>query len=221
VAKRSYHQYCGLAAALDVVAERWAMLVIRDLTPGPRRFSDLFDGLPGIATDVLAERLRSLEAAGAVRQRRLRYPAPANVYELTDRGRELAAIGGRLAEWGQDLLPSPEGTDYRLNPRWALQSMVAGYRGEAPEGGYVFEIDGDELTVAVTDGSASVAYGPVDDPLVRVTCSARAFFRMARQPSSTAALPASVKVAGEVADLRALLEAMPLTVGTSRPRQPA
>ena len=64
--KRTYQQYCGLAAALDVVGERWALLIVRDLAPGPRRFTDLLEGLPGIATDMLAERLRALEAAGAV-----------------------------------------------------------------------------------------------------------------------------------------------------------
>ena len=83
MARRSYHQYCGLAAALDVVGERWALLIIRDLAPGPRRFTDLFAGLPGIATDVLADRLRSLEAAGAVRLRAIRHPVPAKLYELT------------------------------------------------------------------------------------------------------------------------------------------
>lgn len=197
------------------------MLVVRDLTPGPRRFSDLFDGLPGIATDVLAERLRSLEAAGAVRQRRLRYPAPANVYELTDRGRELAEVGAALARWGQELLPAPDGSGFRMNPRWALQSMVAGYEGSLPDADYVFEIDGDELTVRIRGSVASLAYGPVDDPLVRVTCPSRAFFRFARQPSTVEALPASVRVEGDRADLRALVEAMPLTVGAGRPRQPA
>src|SRR5262245_22293208 len=119
MARRSYQQYCGLAAALDVVGERCALLIVRDLTPGPRRFSDLFAGLPGIATHVLADRLRSLEAAGAVRLQTIRHPVPAKLYELTARGRDLAAIASSLARWGAPLLASPPPPDARLNPRWA------------------------------------------------------------------------------------------------------
>ena len=121
--KRSYAQYCGLAAALDVVGERWALLIVRDLVPGPRRFTDLFDGLPGISTDLLTDRLRSLETAGAVRRREVRTPVPAQLYELTDRGTELARLAGRLAKWGAPMLPDiADAGDRVVNARWILQS---------------------------------------------------------------------------------------------------
>ena len=183
VAKRSYQQYCGLAAALDVVGERWAMLVVRDLVPGPRRFTDLFDGLPGIATDVLAERLRSLEAAGAVEQRTVRHPAPAKVYALTDRGRELARIGGDLAGWGMSLLPAAPDDAHRTNPRWALQTMALAYRGGLPAGEYRWTIGEDELSLHVADGAdgpvATIEYGHgAASPVLDVRCTPRAFFAL-------------------------------------------
>src|SRR3569623_3393230 len=97
---RSYAQYCGLAQALDVVGERWTLLVVRELLLGPRRFGDLMTGLPGISTDLLTARLRSLEAVGAVRRRRLPPPASVQVYELTEFGQGLRKVLSGLAAWG-------------------------------------------------------------------------------------------------------------------------
>jgi DNA-binding HxlR family transcriptional regulator len=183
MAKRSYQQFCGLAAALDVVGERWAMLVVRDLVPGPRRFKDLFDGLPGIATDMLADRLRSLEAAGAVEQVTLRHPAPAKVYALTDRGHELARIGADLAGWGMALLPSVPDDAHRTNPRWALQTMTRSYAGGLDDGEYRWTIDDEQLSVVVGGGddepTATVAYGHGDSrPVLEVRCPADVFFAL-------------------------------------------
>ena len=82
---RTYGQYCGLAQALDLVGERWALLVVRELVLGPKRFTDLLDGLPGI-NNILATRLRQLERAGVVARNRLPPPAASSVYELTEYG---------------------------------------------------------------------------------------------------------------------------------------
>src|SRR5258708_22722673 len=84
VAVRSYGQFCGLARALELVGERWALLIIRDLLVGPRRFTDLRQGLPRIPTNVLSDRLKELEQAGIVRRRVLPRPAASVVYELTE-----------------------------------------------------------------------------------------------------------------------------------------
>src|ERR1700685_1656521 len=86
---RSYGDACGVARALDVVGERWALLVVRELLLGPKRFTDLRSGLPHVGTDVLAQRLRELEQAGIIPRTQLAPPAPARVYELTARGTEL------------------------------------------------------------------------------------------------------------------------------------
>src|SRR5919106_2897508 len=102
--RRGYGQYCAVASALDVVGERWTLLIVRDLFLGPKRYTDLRTGLPGIATDLLTARLRTLESAGLVRRRTLPRPAPATVYELTERGRLLGPVLRGLAQVGFTLL---------------------------------------------------------------------------------------------------------------------
>lgn len=104
MAQRSYRQYCPIAHALDAVGDRWALLVVRDLLLGPKRFGDLRAGLPGIATNVLADRLKGLEAAGVVVRRKLPPPAGSMVYELTPYGRGLEGTLVALAAWGRQTL---------------------------------------------------------------------------------------------------------------------
>jgi DNA-binding HxlR family transcriptional regulator len=102
--KRSYGQYCTVARALDVVGERWTLLLVRELSTGPKRFKDLLEGLPGIGTNLLAARLKKLEGEGIVRRATLPPPAGSNVYELTDLGGSLepvivASRGGGRGCW--------------------------------------------------------------------------------------------------------------------------
>src|SRR5438270_11175760 len=98
--KRQYDQYCAVASALDIIGERWAMLVVRELLPGPKRFVDLEAGLPGIGTNTLTTRLDELERTAVVARRRLPAPSAATVYELTDWGRDLGPIVQAIARWG-------------------------------------------------------------------------------------------------------------------------
>ena len=98
--RRTYGQSGGLAQALEIIGERWALLIVRDLLEGPRRFTDLRSGLPRIATNVLSARLKQLETAGVVRRRVLPRPDGSVVYELTDYGRELEDVVDSLARWG-------------------------------------------------------------------------------------------------------------------------
>ena len=100
MATRTYGQFCGLARAMELVGERWGLLVVRDLVVGPKRFTDLRRGLPRIPTNILAARLKELEAAGIVRRRLLPRPAAGVVYELTEYGQELEDIVLRLGLWG-------------------------------------------------------------------------------------------------------------------------
>src|ERR671933_1041184 len=97
---RSYDQFCGIARALDLVGERWALLIVRDLILGPKRFTDLRRGLPGIGTNVLAARLKELERGGVIRRRTLPPPAASVVYELTEYGRALEGPLLALGRWG-------------------------------------------------------------------------------------------------------------------------
>jgi DNA-binding HxlR family transcriptional regulator len=98
--KRSYGDPCGIARALDLVGERWALLVVRELLLGPKRFTDLRAGLPNLSADVLSQRLRELEQAGVARRAKLPPPAGARVYELTEWGKELEPVVISLGRWG-------------------------------------------------------------------------------------------------------------------------
>src|SRR5438132_8507698 len=104
---RSYQQFCPAARALDVVGERWSLLVVRDLLTGPKRYTDLQAGLPGIGPNVLADRLRSLEGAGLIAKRRLPPPAASTVYELTELGSGLRPVLTALFGWGLRLVGAP------------------------------------------------------------------------------------------------------------------
>ena len=154
MAKRSYEQYCPLACALDLLGERWTLLVVRDLIAGPKRYTDLHRGLPGLATDLLTERLRALEEAGLVRRRELPPPSPAMVYELTERGRELEPAIIALARFGLGLLGASPSPDVMPQPdRFGLLLRLLFKPDRAPgtPETWVFESDGAKLALTVSD----------------------------------------------------------------------
>lgn len=122
---RSYGQYCGLARALDVVGERWALLVARELLDGPRRYNELLNGLPGIATNLLVERLRSLEADGVVRR------LDDGRYALTPWGEGLHEAIYALGRWAGPLMARPRGED-QFRPNWLGHMVVARFEGTDP-----------------------------------------------------------------------------------------
>jgi DNA-binding HxlR family transcriptional regulator len=128
MARRSYRQFCGLAKALDIVGERWTLLIVRNLLLGPRRYSDLLDELPGVTTNLLAKRLQELEAAGLVEKERLPPPVPAVLYRLTADGAALEPAIMELARWGGRYLDRPRAGD-TVNVGWGLLSMKRRYRG--------------------------------------------------------------------------------------------
>ena len=122
---RSYEQYCGLARALDVVGERWSLLVVREMLEGPRRYNELMSGLPGIATNLLVERLRSLEADGVVRR------LDDGRYALTPWGEDLHEAVYALGRWAGPLMARPRGEDH-FRPNWLRHMMVARFEGVDP-----------------------------------------------------------------------------------------
>jgi DNA-binding HxlR family transcriptional regulator len=161
VTTRSYQQHCGVARALDIVGERWALLVVRELVLGPKRFTDLRQGLPGIATNVLSQRLKEMERDGIIARRVLPPPAASTVYELTEYGRELEPIMLQLGAWAAKTLG--ERTPYAtLRGEWLMVALKAMLRPEAAKGvdaviAVVFE-DG-AFTVRLADGSLEVSPG--------------------------------------------------------------
>jgi len=165
--KRSYGQFCGVSRALDVVGERWTLLVVRELIMGPRRYKDLADTLSGIGTNLLAARLRDLEAQGLIGRRKLPPPAGSTVYELTAFGRELEPIVFALGRWGRKLL-APELGDQIFNGRWLLFALKANFIAAQARGvREIYELRiGDEATVhaEVRDGNLEVREGPAEEP---------------------------------------------------------
>jgi DNA-binding HxlR family transcriptional regulator len=152
--KRSYGQHCTVARALDVVGERWTLLMVRELSTGPKRFKDLLGGLPGIGTNLLAGRLKALEGEGIVRRATLPPPAGSNVYELTALGRELEPVILALSRWGARLLEAPGEAD-EVRAGWtavALRSALAEGASGGHPGTYGFRIDGEAFHVRVADG---------------------------------------------------------------------
>ena len=157
---RSYQDACGMAHALDLVGERWAMHVVRELMLGPKRYSDLRADLPGISTNVLGDRLAALERAGVVRRRRLDPPAASWVYELTDYGADLEPVITVLGRWGArspshrpDLPLSV--TSFVLS----LRTNVDPARTAGLTGSWALTVDGVRLDARVADGAFTVRPG--------------------------------------------------------------
>lgn len=163
---RSYAQYCGLAYALDLVGERWALLVVRDLLHGPRRFTDLARGLQGIPSNVLSARLRELEENGIVARRVLPRPDGSVVYELTPYGRELEEIVLAFGRWGaRSLGPVREGD--ALAPSALLVALQASFQPEAARAlraCYELRIGPVAVHAVVDDGALTLGDGPLADP---------------------------------------------------------
>jgi DNA-binding HxlR family transcriptional regulator len=170
---KPYEQYCPMAHALDLVGERWALLVIRELMHGPKRYTDLVDGLPGIGTNILAARLRDLEAHGIVARRTLPPPAASKVYELTDYGRELRPALRELALWGARSLGPPTDKS-QLFDGWLANAMDILLAERAPAGRFEFRI-GTE-TASLVDGV--VVESPIDSPDVVVEGDADGIYSM-------------------------------------------
>lgn len=169
---RTYNQFCALARALDVLGERWTLLIVRELLLGPRRFGDLLSGLPGIAPNLLSDRLRALAAEGVVQRTTLPPPAGSRVYELTERGRRLRPAVLALARWGMDpIAPPREGEERR--PGWYAVALEAAFRPQAAHGvneTYGFWIDGTPFHLTVRDGQATASNGPATDPVCTLRC---------------------------------------------------
>ncbi len=178
--KRAYRQYCAVAKALDLIGERWTLLIVRELVLGPRRYKDLLAGLPGVATNLLADRLREMEAAGLVARRTLPPPAGSTVYELTELGRGLQPMLLELGRWGAQLMGAPGEAD-ALRPGWYVVSMLATFRADAADGidaAYELHVDGEVFRIAVRDGEATTGDAAAGGPAVVIACDLPAFLAL-------------------------------------------
>ena len=202
---KRYDDYCPVAHALGLVGERWALLVVLELMRGPKRYTDLAENLRGIGTNILASRLRDLEAAGVVTKRTLAPPAASKVYELTDYGCELRPVIRELALWGARSLGPPTAGD-ELFPGWLANGLDTVLAPLAPPGRFEFRV-GDEVA-SLVDGD--VLDGPVEDPDVVVEGDPEDFYYMFIQRRLDC-----VSVEGDRGLLEQLIAAAPAPVGLS------
>lgn len=170
MSKRSYNQYCAVARAMDIVGERWTLLIVRELLPGPKRFKDLLEGLPGIGTNLLATRLKDLEGYGVVRRTTLPPPAASRVYELTELGRSLEPVIMGLARWGLEFLGASREEEDR-QPAWAMVALRSVLKPEATgevRESYEFRLDDEVFHVWIENGEIEVRQGTTADPYLVV-----------------------------------------------------
>ena len=170
---RSYDDPCGLARALDLIGERWALLVVRELLLGPKRFADLRRGLPGLSQNVLAQRLRELEEATVVARRRLEPPASTWAYELTERGRALEPALIALSAWGSR-------TPVRSSAELSLDALMLALRTTAAlpvaPARVELRLDDDRFAVEVGD-AVRIVRGSSPAPADAVIAGSASAFR--------------------------------------------
>jgi DNA-binding HxlR family transcriptional regulator len=204
---KRYDVYCPVAHALGLVGERWALLVVLELMSGPKRYTDLVAGLPGIGTNILAGRLRDLEAGGIVTKRTLPPPAASRVYELTEYGRALRPVIRELALWGaRSLGPPSDGGE--LFPGWLRNALDTVLAPLAPPGRFEFRV-GEEVA-SIVDGEAQP--GSVDEPDVVVEGDPEAIYHMFVDRRVDL-----VRVEGDRGLLEQLIDAAPTPVDTRLP----
>lgn len=167
--KRSYGEACRFAYALDVVGERWALLVVRELLLGPKRFTDLRTGLPHASSNILSERLRDLEQGGVIQRRKLPPPAASTVYELTEWGRELEPIVTKLGAWGARSPIPPDSQE--IGPDsivLALRSLFDPETAGELEASYELRIGEQPFHVDVDGGEVELGRGGAGDPVATI-----------------------------------------------------
>jgi DNA-binding HxlR family transcriptional regulator len=220
---RTYGQYCGLARAAEVVGERWALLVIRDLLLGPKRFTDLRAGLPRIPSNILSARLKELEQRGVVERRLLPRPASAVVYELTPYGRELEPILHAFGGWGLKSLgePHPDDIMNQDSLSLALQGAFQPTRARRQRAKYEVRVKETVVHAEVQDGALRVGFGPAEkaDLTIETDLTIRAL--LSRQISAREALKrGKVRLRGNRALFERFVEIFELPGGPGRQTPP-
>ena len=209
VPTRAYHQYCGIARAMELVGERWAMLVVRDLILGPKRFTELRQGLPRIPSNILSARLKELEESGIVRRRVLPRPASGVVYELTPYGAELEEVLLRFGRWGARSLGDPQPDDVVTGDSLVL-ALRATFEPDAArdvEVRYELSVGPVIIHAAVSDGVLEAAEGTLPDADLRIDAGPLLKYLMSGEVSPADALASGgVRIEGDPALLDRFVE---------------
>jgi DNA-binding HxlR family transcriptional regulator/putative sterol carrier protein len=211
--RRTYDDGCAAAHALDLVGERWALLVVRELVLGPKRFTDLRAGLPGASPNVLAQRLRELERSGVVRRRKLPPPAASRVYELTDWGMELEPVIVRLGRWGARSPSKPR--DAELGVDSLILSFRTMFDPRAAEGlgaSYELRLGEDRFRAVVDDGRFEIARGSADRPDATIETDAGTLTALVYggRPLPEALRSGDIKIEGDESAVERFLSLFPL-----------
>jgi DNA-binding HxlR family transcriptional regulator len=200
VANRVYGQYCGFARALEMVGERWALLILRDLFVGPKRFSDLQRGLPGIPSNILTARLKELEDAGVIQRRALPRPPGGVAYELTEDGRDLEPSLIELGRWGARHLGEPREHEVVTEDSMAM-ALRTTFRKEAArniKAAYELRLGEIVINAVVKNGSVTVGKGALEDPDLVIEAGPGIRAVMAQEISPEEAIKAKiVRVSGD------------------------
>ena len=208
---RSYRQYCGLARGLDLIGDRWVLLIVRELLPGPRRYGELLDGLPGIATNLLAERLRSMEDNGLVTK------GDDDRYRLTERGEGLRDVVYAIGRWAYPLMGAMA-PDEAFRGHWIAHPIGALFPGEddtRPELTIEVRCGDESMTVRSSGGRVTVLAGPASAPDLVLTGPPDAIVGLfARRIGVDEAKARGVAITGDPRRLRKL---RPLVPATARP----
>ncbi len=217
---KRYGQRCPVARALDVVGERWALLVVRELMVGPRRYRDLQQGLPGIGTNVLATRLRDLHDAGLVTRRHLPPPTAVTVYELTEAGRALGPTLAALRSWGAQHAP-PGQPDDAMRPAWVLVGAAARPTSVTPGKVCELRVDTESFRLTAEAGHLSLRGGPSDQPAVVVTLDSATLYALVTGRTTAEAIRRRCVIDGDDGFAGEILNALHATSvapsGASRP----
>ncbi len=218
--RRTYGQFCGVAHALELVGERWALLIARDLLVGPKRFTDLRRGLPRIPTNVLSARLKELEAAGIVRRRVLPRPASSVVYELTDYGSELDEIVLRLGRWGAQSL-GERGPEEIVTTDSMIMALRATFQPTAAPGfraSYQLHLGEIVIHARIDDGTLDAGAGPLPNPDLVIETEAPLKPVLAGEISPTEAVESGrLRLTGDPALLPQFIALFAISTTPSRP----
>jgi len=209
VSIRSYHQICSVARALDLIGERWTMLIVRDLMIGPMRYSELLASLPGITTNLLAKRLRTLQDLGILEKKEEEGPLKGNFYALTEKGRALEPVLKALGDWGLHHGRPPSEKD-QLNPRWLLFFLRRLYKKPGKKALIEFRIQDRSFQFQIGGAQIEALEGHPLSPDLKIEGSAQAFMALLAGEKSFADLVSAKKLRaeGEKGAKKAFLEAM-------------
>lgn len=215
--RRTYAQYCALAHALDIVGERWTLLIVRELFAGPQRFSDLLQTLPGIGNGLLATRLREMQESGLIETVELPPPAAIRVYQLTSTGRQLDEAVTALGRWGAGRLAAPT-PNLHQHPLWLLQSLAARTRRSSVHMSALnidVQLDGQRHHLRIRSGRAVAGRGPHHEPQACIYSTSEILYALSRgQMSIAEALTAGqLEISGQrEAAIQALQTLMPAAI---------